>query len=92
MPKVEKKTMPTLNTVIMVEDTIKDMPNSASRVSEIKKALPKQVNHNTLKVILEYLENSNKIVFSSKGVTWIFNTNKNIRLRRTSFKSDNTSL
>lgn len=79
MQKEEKKTMPTLNTVIMVENTIKDMPNSASKISEIKKALPKQVNHNTLKVIIEYLERSNKIVFSSKGITWIFNINPNLR-------------
>ncbi|WP_199724067.1 hypothetical protein [Methanohalophilus sp. RSK] len=42
-------------------------------VAELKKQLPKQVNHNTLKTILEYLEESNKIAVSIKGITWIHN-------------------
>ncbi len=39
----------------------------------------KKVNHNTLKTILEYLEESNKIVVTMKGITWIHNTNPNLR-------------
>ncbi len=46
----------------MVEDTLKNSPDSVITVAELKKMLPKQVNHNTLMVILEYLEQSNKIV------------------------------
>jgi hypothetical protein len=30
-------------------------------------------------IILEYLEESNKIAVSLKGITWIFNTNVNLR-------------
>lgn len=74
-----KQTTPTLNTVIMVENTIKNSPNSINKLSDIKRALPKKVNHNTLKVILEYLELSNKIAFSSKGITWIHNNNSYLR-------------
>jgi hypoxanthine-guanine phosphoribosyltransferase len=66
---------PTLNTVLMVEDTIKNSGKSVITIAEIKRALPKQVNHNTLKMILEYLEKSNKIFVSVKGITWIQNTN-----------------
>ncbi|MFA5382967.1 MAG: hypothetical protein WC356_07395 [Candidatus Micrarchaeia archaeon] len=70
---------PTLNTVIMVEETLKKMKNSIISVADLKKELPKQINHNTLKLILEYLEESNKIVVSIKGITWIYNTNLNLR-------------
>ena len=70
---------PTLNTVLMVEDTLKKMNESAIKISELKRRLPKQINHNTLIVILEYLEKSNKIVFGLKGITWIHNTSKNLK-------------
>jgi len=63
----------------MVEDTIKNSPNSVITVPELKRALPKQVNHNTLMTILEYLENSNKIVVGLRGITWIQNDNKNLK-------------
>jgi len=73
------KPSPTLNTIIMVEATIQNYPNSVITISELKKALPRQVNHNTLMTILEYLEKSNKIVVGLRGITWIHNTNKNLR-------------
>ena len=69
---------PTLNTILMVEETLKDA-DCIITIPELKKKLPKKVNHNTLKVILEYLEESNKIAVSLKGITWIFNTNVNLR-------------
>ena len=70
---------PTLNTVVMVEKTLKAMDESVVTVAELKRKLPKQVNHNTLKAILEYLEESNKIAVSMKGITWIHNTNQKLR-------------
>ena len=70
---------PTLNTVLMVEETLKNMDESVITIAELKRRLPKQVNHNTLKVILEYLEESNKIAVSIKGITWIHNPNPNLR-------------
>ena len=76
-PKYEHS--PTLNTVIMVEDSLKNMDGSVISIADLKKILPKQVNHNTLKVILEYLEESNKIAVSMKGITWIHNSNINLR-------------
>jgi len=68
---------PNLNTVIMVEQVLKARGNLT--VPELKKQLPKQVNHNTLKTILIYLEESNKIAVSMKGITWIHNTNKRLQ-------------
>lgn len=70
---------PTLNTVLMVENVLKNIDESAITIAELKKRLPKQVNHNTLKIVLEYLERSNKIAVSLKGITWILNTNPNLR-------------
>jgi len=75
----ELKHSPTLNTVIMVEETLKNMEKSVITVAELKRRLPKQVNHNTLKTILEYLELSNKIVVTMKGITWIHNPNPNLQ-------------
>ena len=70
---------PTLNTVFMVEDTLKNMDESVISVAELKRILPKQINHNTLKLILEYLEESNKIAVTMKGITWIHNTSPKLR-------------
>jgi len=67
---------PTLNTVVMVEKTLMNMENSIITIPELKRKLPKQINHNTLKIILEYLEESNKIAVSLKGITWIHNNSK----------------
>jgi hypothetical protein len=82
MPQaIQKKPVhwPTLNTVIMVEKTLKDADESIISVAELKRNLPRQVNHNTLILILQYLEQSNKILTSIKGITWIHNTNPNLR-------------
>ncbi|MBS3099281.1 hypothetical protein J4462_03655, partial [Candidatus Pacearchaeota archaeon] len=75
--KIEKQERqvhwPTLNTVMMVEDTLKKMNESIISIAELKRKLPRQVNHITLMVILEYLERSNKIAVTLKGITWIEN-------------------
>ena len=70
---------PTLNTVLMVENILTNMDESVITIAELKRILPKQINHNTLKIILEYLEESNKIAVSLRGITWIHNTNSNLR-------------
>jgi len=70
---------PTLNTVIMVENVIKNSKNSIITIPEIKRALPRQVNHTKLKTILEYLEKINKIAITMKGITWIHSANPNLK-------------
>ncbi|MBI1972629.1 hypothetical protein HYS50_01340 [Candidatus Woesearchaeota archaeon] len=62
---------PTLETVQMVEDTLREAKEVLS-IAELKRRLPRKVNHNTLKVILAYLQNSGKIEFTPYGVVWIF--------------------
>ena len=73
------KHWPTLNTVIMVERTLKNMRNSVMTIAELKRGLPRQVNHNTLMIILEYLEKSNKILVGLKGITWIHNPSQKLK-------------
>lgn len=70
---------PTLNTVLMVEGTLKNMNESAITIAELKRRLPRQINHNVLKIILDYLQLSNKIVVTVRGITWIHNPNPNLK-------------
>jgi len=70
---------PTLNTVLMVEEVLKNMEESVISIAELKRHLPKQINHNTLKTILIYLEQSNKIAVTMKGITWIFNPDPRLK-------------
>jgi hypothetical protein len=70
---------PTLNTVIMVEGTLKEMNESVISIAELKRKLPLHVNHNTLMLILIYLEESNKIAVTLRGITWTHNANPNLR-------------
>ncbi|MDP4012585.1 MAG: hypothetical protein Q8R00_03190 [Candidatus Nanoarchaeia archaeon] len=62
---------PTLATIQMVEETIHGA-KEVLNIAEIKRRLPKKVNHNTLKVILRYLQEIGKIEFTPDGVIWIF--------------------
>lgn len=77
--KEKPKHWPTLNTVIMVENALKNMDESVTSIAELKRKLPRQVNHNTLMLILQYLEESNKILVGLKGITWIHNSNPMLR-------------
>lgn len=70
---------PTLNTVMMVEATLKNMKNSVMTIPELKREIPRKVNHNTLMVILEYLENSGKILVGLKGITWVHTDTNTLR-------------
>lgn len=76
MIQIKKVHWPTLNTVIMVEDTLKKMNESVISVAELKRRIPRQVNHITLMTILEYLERSGKIVAGLKGITWVYTDRK----------------
>ncbi len=70
---------PNLNTVLMVERVLENMKQSVVTVAQLKRMLPRQVNHNTLIVILRYLEASNKIAVSLKGISWIANDNPRLK-------------
>lgn len=72
----KKVSSPTLNTVLMVEDSLRNSRESIISIAELKRQLPKQINHNVLMVILEYLEQSGKILVGLKGISWIYTDRK----------------
>lgn len=78
--EVKDKRHPNLTTVIMVEDFLKENCDIPLSVSEIKKRLPKQVMHQTLLVILEYLWKSGKIIYGPKGIQWIYAEPEHLRM------------
>ncbi|MFW6450602.1 MAG: hypothetical protein ACOCZ6_06135 [Nanoarchaeota archaeon] len=63
---------PNLKTLLMVEDLLKTSNGLMSR-EQIKKKLPTKIMHQTLNVILKYLEDSGKIIDGRKGIQWIYN-------------------
>jgi len=65
---------PNLKTVLYVEKVLQEADTVISR-NELKRRLPTQIMHQTLNLILEYLENSGKIYIGPKGITWIYNDN-----------------
>jgi len=72
---------PTLDTVLMVEKTIEDHSGEYNR-TELWKKLPKKVMWQTYLVILEYLENINKIAFDKNGkIAYIWNPQLAKKLR-----------
>ena len=63
---------PNLKTVLMVEETLKKA-NALLTREELKTRLPTKVMHQTLNIILGYLEDSGKIMDERKGILWIYN-------------------
>ncbi len=69
---------PTLNTVLMVEETLMKA-DGVMTVAELKRKLPKQVMHQTLIGILEYLAYSGKITFHDDKVLWTYHPESKLR-------------
>ena len=47
--------------------------------AQLKKNLPREVMHETLKTIIEYLFSSGKIIFGPRGIQWIFSQPDHIK-------------
>jgi len=71
---------PTLNTVLMVEETLMKA-DGVLTVAELKRILPKQVMHQTLIGILEYLSYSGKITFHDNKVLWTYHPESKLRYK-----------
>ncbi|HIE19363.1 TPA: hypothetical protein EYP75_06515 [Candidatus Bathyarchaeota archaeon] len=77
---------PKLDTILMVEKAIKEAEKYPSRM-ELWRSLPKKIQYQTFKRILEYLESSNKIMFNKREIVWIFPDNPKLKkLLETSVK------
>lgn len=70
---------PTLNEVFLVEDALQNADDSIITLQQLKKKMLRQVKSTLLLKILDYLEMTNKIVVTSKGITWIHNTNPRLK-------------
>lgn len=77
MKKQEIIHYPNLKTVLMVEETLKNENRQISR-EKLKSKLKTKVMHQTLNIILKYLEDSGKILDGRKGIVWIYNTSPKI--------------
>ena len=62
---------PRLATVLMVEEALRQA-KEVLKIAELKRRLPKQVMHSTLLQVLDYLQESGKILITTKGMLWIY--------------------
>ena len=72
---------PTLNTVLMVEEALMKA-DGVITVAELKRRLPKQVMHQTLMKVIDYLDYSGKITFHDNKVLWTFNPESKLRKKK----------
>jgi hypothetical protein len=63
--------IPKLSNVWMVERTLHKL-KKVNNLTEIKQNLPNKISHQSLNLILDYLDYSKKIQRTSNGIEWIF--------------------
>ena len=68
---------PKLDSILMVEKAIQESEDYPTRTG-LWRGLPKQMQYQTFKLILDYLERSNKIMFEEDKIVWIFANNKKL--------------
>jgi hypothetical protein len=72
LPSSRRQIMPRLDTLEMIENTIRKEQYFESK-TKLWKALPRGVQYGTLGIALDYLERSNKIAQNKDGsIVWIF--------------------
>ncbi len=79
---------PRLDTVLMVEKAIRESEDYPT-MFQLSRSLPKSIMYPTLKVIIDYLEESGKIAIKDKQLIWIwdpegvkkFTQNKSLRIK-----------
>lgn len=69
---------PSLRTMLMVENVLKKADVVIDR-EELKRRLPVKIMHQTLNLILLYLEEKGMILDSHKGILWIYNPSPKLR-------------
>ena len=63
---------PTLKTMLVVEKTLRNADTIINR-EELKRRLPMKIMHQTLNLILNYLEEKGMILDRHKGILWVYN-------------------
>ncbi len=72
---------PTLDTMLMVEKEIVDRLKKADYPTrtELWRSLPKGMEYQTFRQVLDYLEASNKIIYKDGRIVWVFPDNPKLR-------------
>lgn len=70
--KIEKIHYPQLNTILMIENTIKQH-NGEYTITQLWRRLEKSVMYQTYKTAIDYLIESRKVIIKNKKLVWIFN-------------------
>lgn len=70
--KTEILHYPRLDTIIMVEETIRKL-NYYPTKTELWRALPKKVMYQTFCMIIDYLLSLNKIIMNDDQIVWVWN-------------------
>lgn len=74
---------PRLDTVLMVEDAIKNSEDDMT-LTQLWKSLPRKVMYQTFKVIITYLLDSGKIMIHKGLIIWTYNPERIADLERRS--------
>ena len=69
---------PNLKTMLAVEKILRGAETMINR-EELKRRLPMGIMHQTLNLILDYLENRGMIVDNRKGILWIYNPSSKLK-------------
>ena len=69
---------PSLRTMLMVEKILREADTMIDR-EELKRRLPSKVMHQTLNLILRYLEEKGMITDSHKGILWVYNPSPKLK-------------
>ncbi|MDE1763716.1 MAG: hypothetical protein KGH88_05680 [Thaumarchaeota archaeon] len=70
---------PTLDTIRMIEQVLSKSLQYTSK-NKLWRALPRQVQYPTFKAVLDYLEESNKIMYDRDGsIIWTFADNPKLK-------------
>lgn len=69
---------PSLKTVLMVEKVLQEAELAISK-EELKRRLPTKVMHQTLNIILDYLEEKGMILSGEKGILWTYNESPKLK-------------
>ena len=72
---------PTGSEVFLVEDILNNSEDSAMKMSDLEKALPKEITKSKLRQILIYLEKVNRLLIDKKRkrILYIYNNSPKLR-------------
>ncbi len=72
---------PKLDTVLMVEKQLTELVRSKDYPTrtELWKSLPKGMEYQTFKQIMDYLEASNKIIYKDEKIVWVAADNPKLK-------------